>query len=44
MKKLELKTLIREVVREEVQLEMRRILGENKSISTRIKEIGRAHV
>jgi|15BtaG_2_1085339.scaffolds.fasta_scaffold13405_2 metal-dependent amidase/aminoacylase/carboxypeptidase family protein len=37
MKKLELKTLIREVVREEVQLEMRRILGENKSISTRIK-------
>ena len=37
MKKLELKTLIREVVREEVQLEMRRILGENKSISTQTK-------
>lgn len=37
MKKLELKTLIREVVREEVQLEMRRILGENKSISARKK-------
>ena len=37
MKKLELKTLIREVVREEVQLEMRRILGENKSVSTQKK-------
>jgi len=37
MKKLELKTLIREVVREEVQLEIRRILGENKSISTQTK-------
>ena len=37
MKKLELKTLIREVVREEVQLEMRRILGENKSTRSRTK-------
>lgn len=37
MKKLELKTLIREVVREEVQLEIRRILGENKSTSAQKK-------
>lgn len=37
MKKLELKTLIREVVREEVQLEMRRILGENKSTRAQTK-------
>jgi len=42
MKKLELKTLIREVVREEVQLEMRRILGENKSTRAQTKAPKRA--
>ena len=35
MKKLELKTLIREVVREEVQLAMREMIKENKIVSKR---------
>ena len=35
MKKLELKTLIRGIVREEVQLEIRKVLKENKSVGKR---------
>ena len=35
MKKLELKTLIREIVREEVRLEIRKVLKENKTIGKR---------